>query len=126
MPSSSPRETPRESCLPLADLITDATSNELITCGATGDDPATAQLLQAVAQELQEPEHVLMPYKHCYAAQGATTLPPRQLSVYPPDLEGVPEADLDRLPLDGRSSSFHIPQILPVSNPSGNSSGLAM
>ena len=26
----------------------------------------------------------------------------------------------------GRKSSFHIPQILPVSDPSGNSSGLAM
>jgi hypothetical protein len=27
-----------------------------------------SQLLQAVSQELQEPDHVLMPYEHCNAA----------------------------------------------------------
>ena len=31
-----------------------------------------SQLLQAVAKELQEPDHVLMPYEHSNAVQGAT------------------------------------------------------
>jgi len=57
-------------------------------------------LLQAVAQEPQEPDHVLMPYEHCNAPQGAATLPPPQLPVYPSDSEGVPEADSSRLPPD--------------------------
>ena len=30
--------------------------------------PGTAGLLQAVPQELQEPDHVLMPYEHRYSA----------------------------------------------------------
>src|SRR5215217_5056952 len=60
-----------------------------------------SQLLQAVPQELQEPDHVLIPHEHRNTAQRAATLPLRQLPVYPPDSEGVPEADLGRLPPDG-------------------------
>jgi hypothetical protein len=59
------------------------------------------QLLQAVSEELQEPDHVLMPHEHCNATQGAATPPLSQIPIDPPDPEGVPEADLDRLPLDG-------------------------
>jgi hypothetical protein len=61
-----------------------------------------SQLLHTVAQELQEPAYVLMPYEHRNTAQGATTLPLRQLPVYPPDPKGVLKADLERLPLDGK------------------------
>jgi hypothetical protein len=57
-----------------------------------------SKLLHAVFQELQEPEHVLIPYEHSSAVQGAATLPLRKPPIYPPDPEGVPEADLDCLP----------------------------
>jgi hypothetical protein len=57
-------------------------------------------LLQAISQELQEPDHVLMSYQHRYATQGANTHPPRQLPVYPPNSERIPEADFDPLPPD--------------------------
>src|SRR5215217_5535192 len=40
--------------------------------------------------------------EHRNTAQRAVTLPPRQFPIYPPDPEGVPEADLNRLPLDGK------------------------
>jgi hypothetical protein len=68
--------------------------------GSYCDAPSVSQLLHTVAQELQEPDHILIPYEHRSAAQGAATLPASQLPVYPPDPEGVLEADLDRLPLD--------------------------
>src|SRR5215208_453502 len=70
--------------------------------GSYCDAPSVSKLLQAVAQEPQEPDHILIPYEHRNAAQGATTLPPSQLPVYPPDPEGVPEAGLGRLPPDGK------------------------
>jgi hypothetical protein len=41
-----------------------------------------------------------MSHEHRNAAKGTATLSPRQLPVYPSDYEGIPEADLDRLPLD--------------------------
>ena len=44
-------------------------------------------LLQLVAQELQEPDHVLVSHEHRHAAQGAATLPSCQLPVDPPDGE---------------------------------------
>ena len=62
---------------------------------------SVSQLFQAVSQELQQPDHVLMTHEHRNTAQVAATLPPRQLPVYPSDLVGVPEADLDRLPTNG-------------------------
>src|SRR5215217_2366353 len=73
---------------------------ELLSCGRQ-NAPGTSPLLQLVSQELQQPDHVLMPYEHRHAAQRATALPPRQLPVDPPDPEGVPETDLGRLPSDG-------------------------
>jgi hypothetical protein len=60
---STPRELPKESCLPLSDPITDDNTIEPIICGRR-DAPGTSQLFQAVAQELQEPDHVLVPYEH--------------------------------------------------------------
>jgi hypothetical protein len=69
--------------------------------GSYCDAPSVSQLLQAVSQELQESEHILIPYEYRYAAQGAGSLPLRQLPVDPPDLERIPEADLGRLPLYG-------------------------
>jgi hypothetical protein len=68
--------------------------------GSYCDAPSVSQLLQAVSEELQESEHVLIPDEHRNAAQVTATLLPSQLSVYPPDSEGVPEADLDLLPPD--------------------------
>jgi hypothetical protein len=59
------------------------------------------QLLQAVAQEPQQPRRVFVPHEHRDAAQGAASLPPRQLPVDSPDPERVPEVDPDRLPPDG-------------------------
>ena len=38
-------------------------------------------LLQAVSQELQKSEHILMPHEHRNTAQVAATLPPRQLPI---------------------------------------------
>jgi hypothetical protein len=73
---------------------------ELLSCGRQ-NAPGTSQLLQLVSQELQEPDHILVPYEHRDVLQGAGALPPRQLPIDPPDPEGVPEADLDRLPPDG-------------------------
>src|SRR5215211_2123874 len=66
-------------------------------------------LLQAVTQEPQEPEHILMPHEHRKMAQGATTFPLRKSPVYPPDPDGVPEVDFDRLPLDGEESFVPYP-----------------
>src|SRR5215217_6603292 len=73
---------------------------ELLSCGRQ-NAPGTSQLLQLVSQELQEPDHIFVPYEHRDVLQGAGALPPRQLPIDPPDPEGVPEADLDRLPPDG-------------------------
>ena len=42
------------------------TPRELISCGRQ-NAPGTSQLLQLVSQELQEPDHALMPHKHRYA-----------------------------------------------------------
>ena len=43
-----------------------------------------------------------MPYEHRNTAQRVATLSLGQLPVYPPDPEGVPQADLDRHPADGK------------------------
>src|SRR4029450_3913129 len=51
-----------------------------------------------------------MHYKHRYAAKGATTLSPRQLPVYPPDPEGLPEAHVGRLPPDWEESFVPYPR----------------
>src|SRR4051795_2974312 len=67
------------------------------------------RLLQPVSQELQQPFYVLVPHEYRHPAQRATSLPPRQLPVYPPDLVGVPEADLGRLPPDGEESLVPYP-----------------